>query len=147
MIHLKLWEHLTSTGTLPYCIFYKDHNWTFYYKPLDFLGLSAKSRSQSGNMQMQNKRQWQGSKGGHQKETVNSSHWQARNVRSEEYRGSEEAVSLPLGQYFSLSYWSEAKNYTCLIVSLFQGILWIWNFICLVSIHHVLSVKFQLLSV
>lgn len=49
---------------------------------------------------------------------------------------------------FPLSYYrSKAKNYTCFTVSLFQGILWIWNFICLVSIHHVLSVKFQLLSV
>ena len=42
---------------------------------------------------------------------------------------------------------TKAKNDTCFIVSSFQKILWIWNFICLVSIHHVLSVKFQLLSV
>lgn len=42
---------------------------------------------------------------------------------------------------------SKAKNYTCFIVSSFQGILWIWNFICLVSIHCVFSLKFQLLSV
>ena len=42
---------------------------------------------------------------------------------------------------------TKAKYYTCFIASSFQGILWIWNFICLVSIHHVLSVRFQLLSV
>lgn len=42
---------------------------------------------------------------------------------------------------------TKAKNDTCFIVSSFQKILWIWNFICLVSIHHVLSVKFQLVSV
>lgn len=99
---------------------------------------------------MQNKRQWQCSKGGHHKGIVNYSLVSLTGRQCQEWgvsgiwRG-----SLPTtGTIFPLSDCrSKAKNYTCFIVSLFQGILWIWNFICLVSIHHVLSVKFQLLSV
>lgn len=67
-----------------------------------------------------------------------------------------EIISQPLSQKVPTSNCRKtAKNYTCFIVSSFQGILWIWNFIPLVSlpwcmyiyIYILFWVKFQLFSV
>lgn len=126
-----------------------------------FLGLSTRSNSQSENMQiMCEKTMWMqncriGPSGNPVELTIaeglpnaTQCHSGIGNFSSEEYQGSE-GGSLPTTEpIFPPSYCgNKAKNYTCFIVSSFQGILWIWNFICLVSIHHILSVKFQLLSV
>lgn len=68
---------------------------------------------------------------------------------SGEYQGSEENALSITEPIFPPSYCrNNAKKITLVLQFFsFQGILWIWNFISLVSIHHILSVKFQLLSV
>lgn len=80
--------------------------------------------------------------------TAATGHSLVGSVSRGDYHGSEGGCLPTTEPIFPPSYCrSKAKNYTCFIVSSFQGILWIWNFICLVSIHCVFSLKLQLLSV